>query len=545
MSGFNPATLANPIINQRSTDAPEPMPDTLEDVLDRRACFIAQYLDPTVQFENVADHDPAEIQNVLTIIRNSIAPAEQLVGMSSTTMTYYSSLVWIIPDTRGVLATLSTNPKTAGVLNVHRLLIFWLRPVRINPVLTTWIANTNWHAVLISNQFGAPSTERPAIPVPKIMLLSEAQLLKGFVTYEACRDAFQIAYPVGALFCKMTPSGLPISPALCEAATAAVQAPAPRLGPSAFDSVAATQQAQHEGRAKAAGKDAGDIATFRGTSNPEVFRTLVSPDLPVFHELIQAVRIKLATIMEQCHPADHDLRLLLRGQLGSIKAVTNPSCTSITILFQARPTIDFQTLVETLSRTSLMVLHLMGAVPFSHFQALSGRIQAECQPTTPSYPDTKIGVKGAIDIVNTCFFKVFHSMELKQATPDERWAAVVANAPTSPEWSAAHTDQTHVNNINAINAALASGKHNTTDTMSKTLSNARKQKQAAAKAAKEAATSDPKSALKPPPRCNKQDSIPDGCPYGINCRYTHDDDHPKVDNATDTPPGSRNKRAKK
>ena len=201
MSGFNAAALAAPVANVRIA-GPEPMPAALNSILNHRSRFINQFLKPDLDFEIDDGIDAATVQNYLTVLRNSICPAEQLVGTTAATMSYYFNHVWIIPDTRGVRSNPATNPITAGVPNISRLIIFWLRPVRIDASTNSWIGNTSWQAVLLANHFPAPTADLPLIAVPKIMLLSEAQMLKGFLAFEAYRESFNVVYPDNATFCQ-------------------------------------------------------------------------------------------------------------------------------------------------------------------------------------------------------------------------------------------------------------------------------------------------------------------------------------------------------
>ena len=331
-------------------------------------------------------------------------------------------------------------------------------------------------------------------------------------------------------FVKMTDSGLPISPTLCSASLSAVAIATSRTGPSAFDSQEATDRAQHEGRAKVSAKDALDITTFRGTCSPERFSQLVTVELPVFSELLQAVRITLSQVLEQCYPSDAEIIKFLRGQLGSLNGITNTTATSI-IIFQARRITDFRTLLECLARTATVIHALMGEKPYQSFQLLVQLLLVELQPSTPSYNDTKLGIFRAIDIVNAGMFRVFHHPPLKACSPNERWALMVANATTSTEWISARTDQVHVNQQDAIRLAVANSHSKPNQNQPRGNGKGKGDKNGKRGNTSEPATPpDPDEApadTRPPPLCDKQ-FLDEGCPYGLRCRYTHDAAHPKV-----------------
>ena len=325
----------------------------------------------------------------------------------------------------------------------------------------------------------------------------------------------------------MTDSGLPIAPTACLMASSAATSVTTRAGPSGYDMEADNRQCIHKARLKTSERDAQQHAIFRGMST--CFHTYASVDLPVYSETQHAVKLALSQM--DCHLSDTDVSRLLRGEMSSRDAVTNPNSGSCTML-EATKTADFASVVETCTRTAAFVLKFMGPIPYEHFCRLNLDLIGALQPTTPGYPEREISWKGAIDIINAVFFRVAHDPLLKSCTTEERWRIVCSNARTMKEWSAAVTTQARANVRALIVATTAKTPNSDAPPPGGGRGGATKRARLAVAGAATpgvdvAASTTPVPGIPTTaPRCKQQDT-PDGCKFGLGCKFTHDQDKPK------------------
>ena len=519
MSGFAANSLS---IAPVAILAPEPLPTGLQTILAGRTKVLAQFFDPNLVFVHDDAIDDALVAQYSQAIRNFLVDAKLLVGLTPETTTYLHSLVWVIPDSRGLATQPSTNPVTAGIANVSSMAVFHLRPARVDPFNTKWQNNTEWQAVLIVNHF---DVSRAAVPIPPTIILTWDQLMSGFLAFAPLQAALSTAvFPAGALFCEVTASGLPISPGAAAATRAAMEHNPTVAGPSGYDAAADNIKTRRDARIKTSERDMWAMTAFRGMS--DIFKQFASHDLPVFSEMLHAVRITLAQLLD-CHLTDTELQRLVRAEMGSRGGVTKPNCTSVTVL-EATKTNNFATMVETCTRLAVYVKGVYGIGPYESFAELNLTLIRALQPTTPGYPETEIGVTGAIDILNEAFSRLAYDPLLQSSSPKERWASVVANIRHWKVWEAAVTAQARLNSQALIRATLPKGNPNAN---ANNPPGSGKNKRALAAIA----TADPATIAelptkdgipnpnppRVPPRCRQQDN-PDGCSFGAKCRFTHD-----------------------
>ena len=198
-------------------------------------------------------------------------------------------------------------------------------------------------------------------------------------------------------------------------------------------------------------------------------------------------------------------------------------------------------MIETLSRTAAVIMEFMGAKPFAAFSSLIQVLTRDLQPALAGHLDTTISVNGAIDITNSVIYKVAHDPNLQHCKPEERWDSVVANVLASKEYTVARINQQRANTLATMTTIAQSVKGANPNNGNRNNLNNRN--------AKRKANVDTDTPNTPPnkpkddgtvvnhQRCRKQDDKPDGCPFGIKCKFEHDDANPKVG----TPrPNSRN-----
>jgi hypothetical protein len=516
--------------------APQSTPPDMVLMIDRSHLFHAQYMSERIEYIESDDtpayqrFDPAYVITATEGIRHLIAPISSLVGLSDDNTTHLHNLVWCMVDTRGLLATVSTDPAKAQVGRLGSMAIFSIRAVLADPNNKKWSkTNTVWQVVLIENKMCPP------IEVPGLMILSYEELMKGYLALTPLPQMYPSErYPPNAIFCLENEAHQPVTPQLAARAQAASSSTTRIDSNSGIDLDEEMRRNRAEGRNKQSARDAVHLQAFQGMT--ETFDTFSSPNIvPIYDEVADAVLNAVSDRIIDCYPSKEQLKQLMKGQTGSKLGVSSTNRVSIYSMFALQPGTVLNDWYQTMPRVSAAVEVIFGPAVAHFFKMLVEALNGTLIPTHAGTSLPLLGVKGAIDIVNSTIHLVATDSRLYHLEPRERWQKVIANAPNTGVWQTAVVRQTEINTRSVVTDQIKLIKGATTNPTPK---DRRKRKQANPQRVEQedhttttssSTTTDPTTTSTG--RCFKQDD-PDGCPFGLKCKFEHDPDNPKLDNTT-------------
>jgi hypothetical protein len=206
-----------------------------------------------------------------------------MVNLDASQFHLLANTVWILPDGRRCPQAVTTDPIAAGIQHLSSMAVFKLMPLPLIPEEPMDVENLFWQATRIANKI-LPSEGHPVIEIPLNIIITFAQILKGYSAFSSFRGTFaDIAWPDEAIFLESTLDGRPVSvrtlaaqfgpvPAVARAGRG-VRAPDPDA-----DLLSDTERIARESKIKQATKDHEHIARFRGMFEPSSFTALFGDD---------------------------------------------------------------------------------------------------------------------------------------------------------------------------------------------------------------------------------------------------------------------------
>lgn len=543
---FSPAFLnaaPQPVRAQAPVNCPAEVAALLS--LPRMNAFHSQFTDEAAPvFDASAEITPEQVQQFLAVVRERMGRTVSVVNLASAPSILLHNSAWIMFDTRRCPDPPSRDPITAGLPSISSMAIFQLHAMPVDSRLPVMGDNVYWVATLVANKIVA-SEGLPLVDIPPKMVLSIQKIKRGYSPFSSFRAAFDgVVWPPDITFMERGLDGNPVSPVTL-AGVNTVGQPAIRLGnslpvgqglplgilPSDEDRIA------RESKVKQATKDHQAISRFRGLYEHDSFTALFGDDaFPTLTGAKESVCEIVSHTVNELSLTEAQAEKFINSKFGSNLGVTAIDRISILLFAQKNtsPTVHVLDFTIMFNRFRDCASAVFGNCARMALDALFSMLSESLYPVAGGDPNSAlIGPAFAIDIVNDALYQVGHNVNLRELFSLERWMPPMVNIRTTPVFQNAIFLQ-NITRIETIAETCASAaiKRKGVPTGGTGRSTGKQKKPKGTPGSKK--SDQPPTGVTTPAassvRCRQQDR-PEGCAFGLRCRFQHDAAHPKTDTA--------------
>ena len=529
---FNEAFLnaePQPVI----VDAPVQCPPPVSSLIGERhmTFFHHQFTSPPlVVFDPSPQIDTALTAKFLSVVRERMGRTSDLLGIENNPYLLLDKTAWIMFDSRGCPGVPTTDPIAAGVPRLTSMAVFQVRAKPINPALPIAADNVLWQAKLITNRIRA-NGDRPALVIPDNILLSLTKIKRGYSPFSTCREIFtDLHWPEDIVFLERGSNGKPVSPVTLAAPLVASNILSNHRNDVTFagGGHADDLRIARESQIKEATKDHMTLRRIAGLYEEHAANALFgSGDYRTLTGAKDAICEIVARTVNELSIGETQAERFLLVKFGSNHGVTTTDRISVTLFAQRKtsPTKNVLDFTIMFNRFRDCAAAVFGSVARLALDALFVTLSDAIYPTIGDNPHSaRISPNFAVDIVNDAMYQVGHNADLCTLTLAERWMPPMVNVMNTPVWQTAiQLQAVHMMEQIASEQMASIKRKPGTAIVNPNPKKLRGGKNNGAALQGVATKSSPD-----PPRCTQQDK-PDGCSYGLRCRFTHDADNPKTD----------------
>jgi hypothetical protein len=467
-----PAPVALPVpalhLGPGLRDAPVPVcglsvcPAPVVDLLSRMDRFRLRFYDKAINFVAEDELTDRIIADYLHAVRTATGPSASIVGVTEEQVQLLANVIWLVPETRGLESEYELDAVKARVGFLSSMAVFQLKVLPTDPSRVIGAGNTSIHAVLLKS-FMLTSDDTPPILFPSRMVLSWRQVMSGLVGSVACKEVFGgVAWPDDASFFVLNESGAPVSPLTLRAMEAAmVIQDAPAAGSEEAIARERAKKVVSDSMMKQAQKDALSIGPIKGTLSPEALKRLFTGELMVWDGVFESVLVIVRRMVTMVHPTLAQAEKIIKLQFGSVNAVTSTGSVSWTIFAPPflNPALVKGEFSQVFDRCAQCLEAIFGYYAADALLVLYRIISKALTPKSEVPESSTIGLKGAIDIINSYLYDIGHDSLLRTLDGPDRWRYPLKEIMSSTAWLEAVRVQQQAL-LNASAASVFSLMHN-------------------------------------------------------------------------------------
>jgi hypothetical protein len=530
----------------------------------------AQFWNADIQFTPSSDTSvlrTEDIKKFLDFSRGAFAKLSDVVGLSEDNLFLLHNVAVIVPDTRSVHSTAKTDPIVAGV---HRLSSMLVSVVKVCPADPAYPHGEK--VLYLKTVLNHLHESEGEIVTPGLIPVTLNDLKRSLVAFSCFRNALEgLDFPDDTVFMIKNANGLPVSPITLSTLSSEAT---DQLSQSA-DIAAADQKIRRDASIKQATKDHLFLANIKGMFDDVLYAKLFGAEFPTLTGASASVRSLVMGVVYGVAIPDATADKILSGQFLSSSGLNSSPMISITLFAakDSRPVsnhLHFNVMIQNLI-TCFEAIY--GAVAGHCLAILAARLTLHVFPTDASNEaSSTINRGGAIDLINYVLHSVNNDPDLRLLSGKNRWMTPIDDIESSQVFHHAVVQQRNAGVVSMIEKAKEgrngsgnnggrggsgrgnggrgggrggrggspnqrSGRGNGGRGNGKSSFHTDDDDEPPSKSARVDSKRVTFSHTEPPPpssdddnstlRCNKQDN-PDGCPYGLLCRFVHDADKPKV-----------------